>query len=316
MTPRQSDSRSSHVGFLTVGMGCCCEWRAPRPLRYVLPCMIVGVILYLYSSFVVFNHARVLESGAETWELLLFHVMTFLLCWSLTQTLLSTDSFLPRRTLSKEKMVELKLQQTEPADSLVECKMNGAVRTCRKCRALKPDRTHHCSTCKRCVLKMDHHCVYINKCIGYFNYKHFVLFLGWSAATCLYQSSLIFRYVLAESLDRAATLYFFGKLGLFSPHLQAVSVFFGSACLGLALACFYLMHLYFTACNFSTLEYCEKRDDPDYINYYNVGVLRNFQEVFGTFRELPYWFVPVQPPSFWKRDGKTFPLNTKYIKVD
>ncbi|KAG7379078.1 Palmitoyltransferase zdhhc15 [Phytophthora pseudosyringae] len=297
-------------------MGCCCEWRAPKPLRYVLPCVIVGVIVYLYSSFVIFAHGRVLAAGASPWELLLFHAMTALLCWSLAQTLRSGDSFLPHRTLTRGQLHELKLQAAETDEALVEAKMNGAIRTCRKCRALKPDRTHHCSTCRRCVLKMDHHCVYINKCIGYFNYKFFVLFLGWSASTCLYQSSLLFRYVLAESLNRAATLYFFGKLGLFNPHLQAVSVFFGSTCLGLALACFYLMHLYFVANNYSTLEYCEKREDPDYINYYNVGIVRNFQEVFGTFRELPLWFVPVHSPSFWKRDGKTFPLNIKFTKVD
>ncbi|KAG1711315.1 hypothetical protein DVH05_008568 [Phytophthora capsici] len=297
-------------------MGCCCEWRAPKPLRYVLPCVIVAVIVYLYSSFVVFAHGRVLSAGASPWELLLFHSMTFLLCWSLTQTLRSDDSFLPRRTLTKEQLDELKLYAADPDETQIETKMNGAVRTCRKCRALKPDRTHHCSTCKRCVLKMDHHCVYINKCIGYFNYKFFVLFLGWSSATCLYQSSLIFRYVLAESLDRAATLYFFGKLGLFNLHLQTVSVFFGSTCLGLALACFYLMHLYFVANNFSTLEYCEKRDDPDYINYYNVGIVRNFQQVFGTFREFPLWFLPVHSPSVRKRDGKTFPLNIKFTKLN
>ncbi|KAF4316755.1 hypothetical protein BBO99_00007329 [Phytophthora kernoviae] len=117
-------------------------------------------------------------------------------------------------------------------------------------------------------------------------------------------------------MERTTTLYFFGKLGLLSPHLQIVSVFFGSTCLGLALACFWMMHLYFTACNFSTLEYCEKRDDPDYINYFNVGILRNFQEIFGSFREIPYWFVPLHSPSFRKRDGKTFPLNIKYVKAD
>ncbi|KAG6591164.1 putative palmitoyltransferase [Phytophthora cinnamomi] len=295
-------------------MGCCCEWRAPKPLRFVLPGVIVGVILYLYTSFAVLSQSRVLAGGASPWQLLLFHGMTLLLCASLTQTMRSGDSFLPRRTLSKEKLQEL---QRQPADdAMVESKMNGGVRTCRKCRGLKPDRTHHCSTCRRCVLKMDHHCVYINKCIGYFNYKFFVQFLGWSAATCLYQSSLLFRYALAESLDRAATLYLFGKLGLFDPHLQAVCVFFSSTCLGLALACFYLMHLYFVANNYSTLEYCEKRDDPEYINYYNVGILRNFQEVFGTFRELPYWFVPLHSPSFRKRDGKSFPLNIKYTKLD
>lgn len=29
---------------------------------------------------------------------------------------------------------------------------------CKKCIAPKPPRTHHCSVCQRCVLKMDHHC--------------------------------------------------------------------------------------------------------------------------------------------------------------
>ena len=29
---------------------------------------------------------------------------------------------------------------------------------CRKCRSFKPSRAHHCSICRRCVIKMDHHC--------------------------------------------------------------------------------------------------------------------------------------------------------------
>jgi palmitoyltransferase len=32
------------------------------------------------------------------------------------------------------------------------------VRRCRKCDGPKPERAHHCSVCKRCVLLMDHHC--------------------------------------------------------------------------------------------------------------------------------------------------------------
>lgn len=31
---------------------------------------------------------------------------------------------------------------------------NGAVRYCDKCRCLKPDRSHHCGVCQKCVLKM------------------------------------------------------------------------------------------------------------------------------------------------------------------
>jgi len=29
---------------------------------------------------------------------------------------------------------------------------------CDKCNCYKPARTHHCSICQRCVLRMDHHC--------------------------------------------------------------------------------------------------------------------------------------------------------------
>lgn len=31
-------------------------------------------------------------------------------------------------------------------------------RLCRRCKAFKPERAHHCSVCGRCIIKMDHHC--------------------------------------------------------------------------------------------------------------------------------------------------------------
>lgn len=33
-----------------------------------------------------------------------------------------------------------------------------AVSMCKKCITPKPPRTHHCSVCNKCILKMDHHC--------------------------------------------------------------------------------------------------------------------------------------------------------------
>jgi len=30
-------------------------------------------------------------------------------------------------------------------------------RKCHSCMIYKPDRTHHCSVCNQCVLRMDHH---------------------------------------------------------------------------------------------------------------------------------------------------------------
>jgi palmitoyltransferase ZDHHC2/15/20 len=60
----------------------------------------------------------------------------------------------------------------------------GTSRFCKKCQTNKPDRTHHCSTCKRCVLKMDHHCPWLATCLGLHNYKPFVLFLIYTSVFC------------------------------------------------------------------------------------------------------------------------------------
>lgn len=60
----------------------------------------------------------------------------------------------------------------------------GGSRYCKKCMCPKPDRAHHCSTCKRCVLKMDHHCPWLATCVGLHNYKAFLLFLIYTSLFC------------------------------------------------------------------------------------------------------------------------------------
>lgn len=36
--------------------------------------------------------------------------------------------------------------------------MYNDVIICKKCDSPRPPRTHHCSICNKCILKMDHHC--------------------------------------------------------------------------------------------------------------------------------------------------------------
>ncbi|XP_065910102.1 palmitoyltransferase ZDHHC6-like isoform X2 [Dysidea avara] len=55
---------------------------------------------------------------------------------------------------------------------------------CHTCQSWKAPRSHHCSQCGRCVLKMDHHCPWVNNCVSHNNQPSFCRFLAYVVCGC------------------------------------------------------------------------------------------------------------------------------------
>lgn len=73
---------------------------------------------------------------------------------------------------------------TDPGGVPRDLEVDENTKMCQKCNAPKPPRAHHCSTCKRCVLKMDHHCPWVNNCVGLRNQKFFLQFVLYVSLQC------------------------------------------------------------------------------------------------------------------------------------
>jgi len=66
---------------------------------------------------------------------------------------------------------------TEPTENVLEETRRKNPFFCVRCTRWRPERSHHCRTCGKCVLRYDHHCPWIANCVGYKNHKNFVQFL-------------------------------------------------------------------------------------------------------------------------------------------
>lgn len=77
-------------------------------------------------------------------------------------------------------------------------KFDNVVTICKKCVGPKPARTHHCSVCRKCVLKMDHHCPWFDNCIGFYNHRYFFMFCTFITIACIYLITFGFHYFQSQ----------------------------------------------------------------------------------------------------------------------
>lgn len=82
-----------------------------------------------------------------------------------------------------------------------------AYRWCSSCGVWKPDRCHHCATCRRCFLRMDHHCPWFACCIGFHNHKFFIQALAYitvyCAATLVVSGTKVWQFFAHQDYENA-----------------------------------------------------------------------------------------------------------------
>ncbi|KAA8588538.1 hypothetical protein FQN60_009883, partial [Etheostoma spectabile] len=161
---------------------------------------------------------------------------------------------------------------------------SGAIRFCDRCQLLKPDRCHHCSVCDKCILKMDHHCPWVNNCVGFSNYKFFMLFLAYSLLYCLFITATDLQYFIK---------FWMNSLPDTQAKFHILFLFFSASMFSVSLASLFTYHCWLVCKNRSTLEAVRSpvfRHGIDK-NGFSLGCSKNFRQVFGD--ELKYWPIPV-----------------------
>uniref|UniRef100_A0A3Q4B5L1 Palmitoyltransferase n=1 Tax=Mola mola TaxID=94237 RepID=A0A3Q4B5L1_MOLML len=255
---------------------------------YWIPVLFIALIVaWSYYAYVLQLCIESIEdTGEKVVYLLVYHVIFIMFVWTYWQTIF-TKPMNPLKEFQMSHSDKELLQREDRGESQQEILRrlakdlpiysrtnSGAIRFCDRCQLLKPDRCHHCSVCDKCILKMDHHCPWVNNCVGFSNYKFFMLFLAYSLLYCLFITATDLQYFIK-----------FWTNGL--PDTQAkfhiLFLFFSASMFSVSLASLFTYHCWLVCKNRSTLEAVRSpvfRHGTDK-NGFSLGVSKNFRQVFG-----------------------------------
>ncbi|KAE9412219.1 hypothetical protein Angca_007917, partial [Angiostrongylus cantonensis] len=173
-----------------------------QAVRWIPVLIILVAIAWGYYAYVMELCIKTLESSVQrVLYLLFFHVLLLLFCASYYRTIFSRmkpppSIFYPDKdclndlgSCERDEQLEQAVLARYVAIHRIPVRtrdFNKGIRYCAKCKCIKPDRAHHCSICGECILKFDHHCPWVNNCVNFYNYKFFLLFLGYGLIFCLF----------------------------------------------------------------------------------------------------------------------------------
>ncbi|KAL3832815.1 hypothetical protein ACJIZ3_007551 [Penstemon smallii] len=278
-------------------------------LGYLMILLVFGIIALTYDAVVVVTWGpHIFDGGANSFLsfliVALFHVLLVMLTWSYFMVVFRDPGAVPAnwKMLSDQNVEED--NSTAMPSSSEDTERRPAIGYCNRCQNGKPPRCHHCSVCKRCVLKMDHHCIWVVNCVGACNYKFFLLFVLYT-----FLETLMDTLVLLPSF-----ISFFQQVKNSSSSPGKLAVIFLAFVVNLAFAlsllCFVVMHASLLLSNTTSVEVHEKRKDVRW--KYDLGWKNNIEQVFGTKKML--WFFPLFSKEDLERvpalDGLDFPTRS------
>ncbi|CAG00553.1 unnamed protein product, partial [Tetraodon nigroviridis] len=314
----------------------CCK-RALNWLPVVFVNLVVGWSYYAYvvelCVFTISNHAERIS------YLVIFHIFLMMFIWSYWRTIWSVPAS-PSQAFSLPRAEKELYEREERAEMQQEILKkvarnlpvytrmpDGGIRYCKPCQLIKPDRCHHCSTCERCVLKMDHHCPWyvqyifkhqrkarfalclmlfdmssfrVNNCVGFSNYKFFILFLTYASLYCLVICATVTQYFIK---------FWTKKLPDTHARFHILFLFFVAALFFISIVSLLSYHLWLVGKNRTTIGTAPVFTNGRDKSGFSLGCSRNVTEVFGD--QAKYWMLPVFSSQ---GDGHSF--VTRLVHID
>ncbi|XP_070554083.1 palmitoyltransferase ZDHHC15B-like isoform X3 [Ptychodera flava] len=290
-----------------------------RVFQWVPVLFISAIVAWSYYAYIIQLCILTVDNLVEKILYgIFYHIFLFMFAWSYAKSIFTPIGRIPKEFYLSSANLEA-LENEERGDRQDQIlkqiaknlpvstrTMAGGIRYCDICKAIKPDRCHHCSVCEACVLKMDHHCPWVNNCVGYSNYKFFILFLMYALAYCLYVAATALQYFIGfwtNTLDNG------------SGKFHILFLFFAAAMFALSLVSLFGYHCYLVSSNKTTLESFRTpvfRSGPDKDGFSLGTKCDNIREVFGD--EPKLWWIPIKTNL---GDGVVFairaPTDTDYL---
>ena len=231
--------------------------------------LVLGMVVGLYYCY-LFGFLFLVDVSVSMFPCILFHFTACLMTWAYVMSVLTDPGGVPESFYEMASERELLTEHDYNKGDYNAAKIS----VCNKCHKTRPPRTHHCSMCGRCVLRMDHHCPWIGNCVGHGNHKFFVQFVTYGAITCFNMG-----------ISCAATLE---SLRFRDNPQGQIGTVTGFA-IGLTLVSLTFYQLYFILNNITTIE-AKKQEKFNVFD--TLSKKKNFQQIFG--KTFLSWVLPIR----------------------